>query len=305
MKTISIISPVYNEAEVIELFHTELRHILDRMADYRFEIVYVVDRSTDDTLTILKRIAATDDRVRILAMSARFGHQTALLAGIDHSHGDAVVMLDSDLQHPPSLIPRLVVEFENGFDVVYTVRSRSNLSSRLFYRLLSRMSNVPIDANAPDFRLISRRVADIFRFQIRERNQFIRGLVGWMGFSRTAVEFDVGKRAGGRSKYAFGRLLRFAAEGIVSFSKRPLQAAIVTGLIFSVLSLLLVIITFIQYFIYKSLPSGWTTLVIITAAFNGVQLIFLGVLGEYIGAIFDEVKARPHYIIEEQIGNDE
>jgi len=304
MKTISVVCPVYNEEQVIKLFHAELIRILDGLAGrYRSEVLYVVDRSTDRTLGILKELAV-DPRIRILALSARFGHQMSLLAGIDHSSGDAVVMLDSDLQHPPALIPRLIEEFEKGFDVVYTVRNDSPLSSRLFYRLLNRISDVPIDTNAPDFRLISRRVADVFRYQIRERNQFIRGLVGWVGFRRSAVEFNVAERAAGTSKYALGRLLRLAAEGIVSFSKRPLQAAIVTGLVFAALSLLLVVATLIQYFAYRSLPSGWTTLVIIISAFNGVQLIFLGVLGEYIGAIFDEVKGRPHYIIEEKIGLD-
>ena len=309
MRTLTVVCPVYNEEEVIAAFYAELNAVLATVADrYRADILFVVDRGTDRTLDILKDIAGRDGKVRILALSARFGHQMALLAGIDHSQADAVIMLDSDLQHPPDLIPVLLDAFEQGHDVVFTIRQVSpdtplfaRWSSRAFYKFLNALSRVPIIENAADYRLISRRVAQVFQTEIRERNQFMRGLMGWVGFRRTAIAFQVRSRGAGQSKYSLGRLFRFAIEGITSFSKRPLQAAIFVGFGFAFFALALVFVTLFQYFHYSRLPSGWTTIVILVAGFNGIQLIFLGIIGEYIGAIFDEVKARPHYIVEDRI----
>ncbi len=309
MRTLTVISPVYNEAEVIESFYRALNKELKLLADrYESRILFVVDRSSDGTLDILKRIAAADRSASILALSSRFGHQMSLLAGIDHADTDAVIMMDSDLQHSPSLIPTLLELFEQGYDIVYTIREDEQelgflrrLSARLFYRLINSLSKVPINESAADFRLISRRVARVFQSQIRERNQFLRGLFSWVGFRSVGVPFRVGTRAAGKSKYSLGRLIRFGMQGIVSFSKRPLQAAIVVGFVFAAFGFINAVITFVDYFVYSSLPSGWTTLTILISVFSGVQLIFLGIIGEYLGAIFDEVKARPHYIVEEKV----
>jgi glycosyltransferase involved in cell wall biosynthesis len=309
VKTLTVVCPVYNEEEIIEAFYTELKDVLLSLEGaYQSKIIFVVDRGKDATLDILKRIARSDHSVLVLALSSRFGHQMSLLAGIDHCDSDAIVMMDSDLQHPPALIPRLLQEFEKGHDIVYTLRQDSpetgflkRTTSKLFYRLINCISKVPISESAADFRLISRRVAELFQNQIRERNQFMRGLFSWVGFKRTGVPFEVGKRAAGRSKYSVGRMVRFATDGVVSFSKRPLQAAILLGLAFAAFGFLLIVITVIQYFLYRSLPPGWATLVILLSLFNGIQLVFMGIIGEYIGAIFDEVKARPHYIVEEKI----
>jgi polyisoprenyl-phosphate glycosyltransferase len=309
-KTLSVVCPVYNEEALIEHFHAELSAAIAPLEErYRIGILYSVDRCTDRTVEILRGIADRDRRVRVLVMSSRFGHQMSLVAGIDHSDTDAIVMLDSDLQHPPQLIPRMVEEFEKGYDIVYTIRQESpavgfvrRKASNLFYALINLISPVSIQENAADFRLISRKVARVFRTQIRERNQFLRGLFGWVGFRRTGLSFQVQPRAGGKSKYSLARLLRFASEGVVSSSKKPLQAAIALGLVFASFGFLLAVITFIQYFTIDQMPSGWTTLVIIISGFSGIHLIFLGIIGEYIGAIFDEVKARPHYIVDEDIG---
>jgi polyisoprenyl-phosphate glycosyltransferase len=309
MRTLTVISPVYNEAEVIESFYRTLRKELDGLAErYESRILFVVDRSSDATLDILKRIAAADRSVGILALSSRFGHQMSLLAGIDHADSDAVIMMDSDLQHPPSHISALLERFEQGYDIVYTIREDEQelgllkrLSARLFYRLINSLSQVPINESAADFRLISRRVARVFQTQIRERNQFLRGLFSWVGFKSVGVLFRVRTRAAGRSKYSLGRLIRFGMHGIVSFSKRPLQAAILVGFLFAAFGFINALVTLVQYFLYSSLPSGWTTLTILISMFSGVQLIFLGIIGEYLGAIFDEVKARPHYIVEEKV----
>lgn len=310
MKMLSVVCPVYNEEEVIGEFHRTLGATLDRIRDrYESEIIFVVDRSSDRTLEILRRIADQDRRVRVLALSSRFGHQMSLVAGIDHAKGDAVVMLDSDLQHPPELIPTMLEKFEEGHDIVFTIREDApdtglfkRWSSRLFYRFVNTLATVPLQESAADFRLISRRVAHLFRTEIRERNQFLRGLFSWVGFRKIGLRFSGQARRGGRSKYSLPRLLRFATEGVVSFSKRPLTAAIYVGFAFACFGLLVAVVTLVQYFSSSHLPSGWTTIVILISMFSGVQLVFLGVIGEYIGFIFDEVKARPRYVVEEAIG---
>jgi polyisoprenyl-phosphate glycosyltransferase len=236
----------------------------------------------------------------------------SLLAGIDHCKSDALIMMDSDLQHPPTLIPEMLKEFEKGYDIVYTIRKDrteigfgKRITSRLFYRMINRISEIPISESAADFRLISRRVVETFQKKIRERNQFLRGLFNWVGFKSTGIQFQVGMRRAGKSKYSLGRMMRFGMQGVVSFSKKPLQATIILGFIFATFGLLHAIVMFVLYFFYASLPSGWTTLTILISMFSGVQLISLGIIGEYIGAIFDEVKGRPHYIIQESINIDD
>jgi len=308
MKTLTVVSPVYEEEQVIEGFYKELKSVLSSLVGYASTILFVVDRSTDDTLDILERIALADRSVRVLSLSSRFGHQMSLLAGIDHADSDALIMMDSDLQHPPSLIPTLLARFEEGYDIVFTIREGGEgaaflkrVTSRLFYRLINKVSEVPILEGAADFRLISREVAYVFQTGIRERNQFLRGLFAWIGFRSVGVNFQSRNRGGGQSKFSWGRLFRFAAHGVVSFSKQPLQAAIYLGVSFALLGFLLALVTFVEYFTHRSWPPGWATIAILIPTFSGIQLIFLGVLGQYIGAIFDEVKGRPHYIVERKI----
>ena len=308
MKSLAVVSPVYNEEEVIEAFYRRLKGVLAGVSEsYDSTIIFVVDRSSDRTLEILKRLAETDRSLRIVALSSRFGHQRSLLAGIDHSNADAVVTIDSDLQHPPELIPDLLREFERGNDVVYTIREDveggflRRLASRVFYRSLNRIAAVPIQENAADFRLLSRRVVEVFQTQIRERNQFLRGLVAWVGFASVGVRFRVEKRKAGKSKYTLGGLVRFGIDGVVSFSKRPLQAAIYLGLVIALFGFAFAVFTVVDYFFSRDFPSGWATLTILLTIFSGTQLVFLGVIGEYIGTVFDEVKARPHYIVEERV----
>jgi polyisoprenyl-phosphate glycosyltransferase len=309
MNRLSVISPLFNEEAVICDFHKTLIGELDRLSPrYEAEIIYVVDPSPDRSLEILRQIARDDKRVKVIVFSSRFGHQMALLAGIDHASGDAIVMLDCDLQHPPSVIPVMLTQFEKGYDIVFTTREDAQetglirkISSRVFYGLINRLSEIPIAESAADFRLISARVGRVFRTQIRERNQFLRGLISWVGFKRVGIVFEARNRLKGQTKYSLGRLVRFGMQGVVAFSKKPLQAAIVVGFGFALCALLIAADSLFVYFYRGNLPSGWTTLAILISGFSGVQLIFLGVIGEYIGAIFDEVKARPHYIIEEKI----
>lgn len=313
MKSLSVICPVYQEEEVIESFYEELSAVLVGLADsYESTILFVVDRGQDSTLDILKRIAQHDRSVRILALSSRFGHQMSLVAGMDHCNADAVIMLDSDLQHPPSLILDMVKEFEKGNDIVYTLRQDTpaislfkRTSSKLFYRLINQMSEVPINESAADFRLISRRVVEIFQNDIREQDQFLRGLFGWVGFKSTGLTFPVRERKAGKSKYSLAQMARFGITGVVSFSKSPLIASTFIGFAFAAFGFINALVTLIQYVVFGSFPSGWTTIVMLLSIFSGTQLIFLGIIGQYIGAIFDEVKRRPHYIVEEKINFDD
>ncbi len=308
MKTLTVIAPVYNEEEVVLDFYRELKAELAKLSGYKTAMLFSVGRGTDRTLELLKDVAKKDKTVRILYLSARFGHQLQLLAGIDHADSDAVIMMDSDLQHPPSVISELLSEFEKGNDVVYTVREETTdqprlrkLCSDVFYAFLNRLSDVPISGNAADFRLISRRVADIIQKDIRERNLFLRGIFPWIGFNQSAVRFTAHPRRAGKSKYPLSRLVTFGLSGVVSFSRKPLRLAIVVGLLFALFGFLYALFTVIQYFFLDSLPSGYATLVVLLSVFGGLQLIFLGIIGEYVGAIFDEVKKRPHYIVDEKI----
>lgn len=305
-KRLTVISPVFNEEAVIEAFYRELKRCLLELAPaYESTILFVVDRCPDNTVNILQRIADEDASVRVLVMSSRFGHQMSLLAGIDHAQGDVYVMMDSDLQHPPSLIKDLIAAHEQGFDVVYTIRKDTEEQSWLrkvwgkaFYTLLRRLSNATIHENAADFRLITEKVARVFRRRIRERNMFMRGLVSWVGFNQKGIEYVAAARSAGRSKYSVMRMLRFAGNALLAFSSFPLKVSLIAGTLLSLAGFMYGLFTAFDYFINTQLPSGWATLVILITIFSGVQLICLGLVGAYVGAIYSEVKNRPHYIVD-------
>ncbi|MDO8619900.1 MAG: glycosyltransferase family 2 protein [bacterium] len=308
MRTLTIIAPVYNEEEVIADFYRELKVELGKLSGYSASMLFVVGRGSDRTLPILKELASKDKSLRVLWLSSRFGHQMQLLAGIDHAESDVLIMMDSDLQHPPSVIPKLLAEFEKGSDVVYTIREKTadqsfyrKWSSDIFYWFLNRISDVRISGNAADFRLISRKVAKVLQQEIRERNLFLRGIIPWLGFNQVGVHFVANPRKAGKSKYSLSHLITFGLAGVVSFSRKPLRVAIVVGLVVATLGFLYALFVTVQSFMSKSLPEGWATVIVLLSVFGGLQLVFLGVLGEYIGAIFDEVKKRPHYIVDEKI----
>lgn len=310
---LTVIAPVFNEEEVIGAFHARLSEVLASQANVNATILYVVDRCTDNTLEVLRALARRDPRAKVIALSSRFGHQMSLVAGIDNAlDSDAIVMMDSDLQHPPELIPELIDNFRRGFEVVYTVRRDTEdinplrkMAGNLFYRLLAKLSRIPMNANAADFRLISGRVAKILSTDFRERNMFLRGIFTWIGFRQTGIEYVAQKRAGGYSKYSLSKMLQLATAGILSFSTKPLQLGIFVGVIFSLLSFIMAMWTVVEFFLDKSIPSGWTTLVVLLLMFSGIQLIVLGIIGAYIGGIYEEVKNRPRYIIDEEISCDE
>ncbi len=308
-KSLSVICPVYNEQEIIKQFIIELVKVLKSVEEnYSWNIIFVLDRSTDSTLEILKEFVNQITNIKILVLSNRFGHQMSLVAGIDHCESDIIIMMDSDLQHPPELIPKLLDAYESGNDLVYTIRNKPSdanpikrLGSRFFYRLINFLSDVPLESGEADYRLISKRVASIFKNDIRERNQFLRGLFSWVGFTRKGIRYDSAERIYGESKYTWPRIIKFALSGIISFSRKPLQYAITVGLMLSLVGVLLATYSFFMYFYDEQVPSGWTTLSIVISIFGGMQFLFLGIIGEYIGSIFDEVKARPLYIVEDKI----
>jgi len=309
---LTVLTPVFNEEQVIAHFHERTSGVLDRLENVAARIVYVVDRCTDNTLEVLRGIVAADPRAKVIALSSRFGHQMSLLAGIEHSlNADAIIMMDSDLQHPPELIPELLAKHREGYDVVYTIRLDTEEGSflrkkagDLFYSALGKISQVPINPNAADFRLISGRVAKALSGGFRERNMFLRGLFTWIGFNQTGVEYTAEKRFAGQSKYSLSRMVKLAMAGILSFSTKPLQVSIFVGASFALLAFFLILYSVGKYFLVQSIPDGWTTLVVLLLLFSGIQLIVLGIMGAYVGGIYEEVKGRPHYIVQEEISNE-
>jgi len=304
--TVDIICPVYREAEGIQLFHDELAAVLDELDErYHSRVLYVLDPSSDETELRLRKICELDPRVTTLVLSRRFGHQAALVAGLEHATGDAVIMLDSDGQHPPQLIPDLLAAYEAGADIVQAVRKDSTTtswfkrwSSEAFYRLMSRMAAIDLQVGSADFRLMSRRVVAVFRDQLPESNPFIRGLTSWVGYTVTYVGFTSQERLAGRSKYSLRSLLEFAITGVTSFSKVPIRAAAVLGMAISALSVLYGCFILAAYLSQRYVPPGWTSMVAVMSFLGGLQLLFLGLIAEYVGQIFDEVKGRPRYLVD-------
>lgn len=306
--TLTIVAPVYNEREVIEIFIDTLGLQLQQLgAKYTCSIVLVVDRCSDGTEEIIARICRKNPAISAIFLSKRFGHQNSLIAGIDHCKTDLCLMMDSDLQHPPSLIPEMLLLASQGHDIVQTIRVdkisspiRKFLSS-LFYLIMKKVTEVPITPAGADFRLINRKVIQVLQKEISERNLFLRGMIGWLGFNTAYLHFDVQERSGGRSKYSWRRLIRFALMGIISFSNKPLKLAMWLGFAFSSLAFILTAWIIGSWLVYDTLPSGWATLATMLSLFSGVQLLFLGIIGEYLGFIFEEVKGRPRYIVDRTI----
>lgn len=308
-RLLSIVCPVFREADTIDLFHAALLAALLPLRDrYAFEILYVVDPSKDDTESRLAAIASGSSEVTVIVMSRRFGHQAALLAGIEESSGDAVVMLDSDLQHPPELIPELVRRWEVGADIVQTLRQDDpslpwlrRTTSRWFYQLLLRIGSINLPAGAADYRLISARIAITLRNRFPERNPFLRGLMSWIGFNICYVSYEAAPRRTGTSKYRMATLLSFALNGIVSFSKVPLRLCIGAGIALALASVAFTVLQIAMYAAGNDAVPGWASLFGAVGIIGGIQLLFLGVIGEYVSIIFDEVKGRPRYLIERRI----
>jgi len=304
--TYSIIIPMYNEEEVIALTYAQLKNELSQLKE-QYELVFVNDGSHDQTAAIVTKFANSDEHVKLVNFSRNFGHQIAITAGIEHAEGDAIIVIDADLQDPPHIILQMIEKWKEGYEVVYGKRiSRKGetwfktFSAKWFYRILRTMTNVDIPADTGDFRLIDRKVADVLK-HLKEKNRFVRGLVSWVGFKQTSIEFMREERAAGQTKYPIRRMVQFALDGITSFSYKPLRIASYMGFIISFISFVYLIVILFQHFFTDSTVPGWTSLIGINLLFNGIILILLGVIGEYIGRIYDETKNRPLYIVSEVI----
>jgi polyisoprenyl-phosphate glycosyltransferase len=296
---VSVVAPVYNEEATIEEFYTRVCAALEGLP---FELVLVDDGSSDGSPMLLDRLAGTDPRVRVVALSRNFGHQTALTAGLDHAKGDAVVMLDADLQDPPELITTMLDHWRAGCDVVYAVRehrageSRFKLSTaRWFYTLFDKLAQVELQHNSGDFRLLDRRPLDAL-LSMRERNRFLRGMTVWVGYTQAAVPYQRDPRYAGETKYTLSRMLKFSLDAISSFSHRPLQLATLLGFVISTLAFIAIPVVIVLRLLGSYLP-GFSALTIVVLLLGGIELIAIGIIGEYVGRIYDEVKGRPLYLV--------
>jgi len=306
--SVSLAIPVYNEAEGLPRLLERAGSMLEGLPGTGHQMVFVDDGSVDQSLSLLEAAAARDPRILVVALSRNFGHQLALTAALDHTTGDVVVLMDADLQDEPEVIPRFLAEYRNGYDVVYARRRGRKegpllrLSYRIFYRLITWLSTIDLPLDAGDFGLVSRRVVEEMR-RAREHHRYLRGLRRWVGFRQTGIVVDRAARHAGETKYGFRRLLRLASDGIFAFSTMPLRAASLTGMWAVGASLLYVIYTTYAKFVLHQAPRGFTALVFLITFFGGINLLFLGVLGEYIGRIYEEVKGRPLYVVERLIGH--
>lgn len=305
---VSVVIPCYNEEPVIMKTYEEVRKVMLEN-NYDYEIVFVDDGSKDRTLEILKDIASKDDNVVVVSFSRNFGHQPAVSAGIKYSTGDVAIIIDADLQDPPNVIPEMIkIHLEQGANVVYGVRRErkgesffKKFTAKLFYRLLNLLSDVKFPLDTGDFRLIDKKVIEEFK-KLKERDKYIRGLISWMGFKQVPIYYDRNPRFAGETKYPFKKMLRFALTGIFYFSDKPLKLATTLGFITTFIGLALAIYVILVRLINPSqaIP-GWASTMITIIFMGGIQLITIGIIGKYIGNIFDEIKGRPEFIVKEII----
>ena len=302
MKTISIVVPVFNEEDNIEHFYESVCKVMEPLA-YDFELIYVDDGSKDRSREILHGLEKQDERVQSIFLARNSGHQLALTCGLDNADGDAVITMDGDMQHPPELIPVLLEKWEQGYEVVQTIRKTTEgvsamkkLTSYYYYKLLNKLSNVHIQEGGSDFRLMDRVVVKAFR-RYREHARFIRGMIGAMGFRQVQIEFVAPKRFAGVSKFSPRKMLNFAIDGVLAYSNLPLRLGLYIGTISGLISLLMILHVFVSKYVLNDAVAGWATLTACVLFFGGMQMIVLGILGEYLGRVFEEVKHRPLYLI--------
>ena len=307
MARITIVIPVYNEQDCLEALFRRLWALAETESD-EYRLLFVDDGSTDGSLEIIRRLAAEHAGVDYLSFSRNFGHEMATTAGLDHADGDAVVIIDADLQDPPAVIPDLVAKWREGYQVVYAQRRArkgerpaKRASSWLFYRIISALTDVPIPADTGDFRLMDRRVVEVFR-RCREQKRFVRGLISWAGFRQTAVQYERDPRAGGETKYGPLKLFRLAFDAVSGFSAAPLRVGIVLGLGVCVLSLILAAVVFVQKLVWGIDIPGYAMMATGLFFLGGVQLLVAGIVGLYIGQIYSQVQQRPLYVVQERTG---
>lgn len=298
----SIVVPVYNEEKVVFASYQRLKAVMDGVGE-EYEIIFVNDGSRDQTGPLVRELCRQDQRVKLIEFSRNFGHQLAITAGMDHAQGEAVVVIDADLQDPPEVIPEMIAKWKEGYDVVYGRRLKregetffKKFTAKVFYRFLRRMTDVDIPVDTGDFRLIDRKVCDALK-EVGERNRYVRGLISWLGFNQVAVYYQRHKRFAGETKYPLKKMMKFAFDAVTSFSNKPLKLASLTGVVLSGVSFLyLLVVVYLRLFTARTVQ-GWASILAVNLFFNGVILVTLGVIGEYIGRIFDEAKGRPLYVV--------
>ena len=312
MKKISVIVPMYYEEEVAEECYKRLKKVLEGLAEnYEYEIIFINDGSKDKTLNILENIAKENKSVKIISFSRNFGHQCAVTAGLKYVTGDAIVIIDADLQDPPELIPEMLKLWEDGNDVIYGKRkSRAGeskfklLTASMFYKTLNALSDVEIPKDTGDFRLVDRKVVEVIN-SLPEHNKFLRGLFSWVGFKQIPFEYERKERIAGKTKYPLGKMLKLAQDGIFSFSTKPLRIVGTMGIISILISIMILVYSILSYFFnWNELTAGWTSMMVTMTFLGGMILISLWMIGEYVGRIYDETKRRPEFIIEKTINID-
>lgn len=306
-KLISIVVPMYYEEKVADECYKRLKKVMDDN-EINYEFIFVNDGSKDKTFEILNKIAEEDKNTKIISFSRNFGHQIAVTAGVDKSKGDAVVVIDADLQDPPELIPKMIDLWNDGYKVVYAKRKKRKgesffklLTAGMFYRILDKMTDIDIPLDTGDFRLMDRDVVNVLK-TMNERNRFVRGMVSWVGFKQTPIEYERDERFAGETKYPLKKMIKFASDGIISFSAKPLRIMGSLGMFCVSISLIIFLYALIRKLANDvNVVSGWASIMTAVTFLGGVQLLSISVLGEYIGRIYDESKGRPLYVIEKEV----
>ncbi len=308
MKKISVIVPMYYEEKVAEECYNRLTNVLKNIKDYEYEIIVINDGSKDKTLEILEKLAQNDENLKVISFTRNFGHQAAVTAGLKYVTGDAIVIIDADMQDPPELIPEMLKLWEDGNEIIYGKRKTREgetafklLTAKMFYNTLNALSDVEIPKDTGDFRLVDRKVVDTINL-LPEHNKFLRGLFSWVGYKQTPFEYERKERFAGKTKYSLKKMLKLASDGIISFSNKPLKIVGGLGIISIIISICILIYALLSYiFKLNNLSSGWTSLMVAITFFAGVQLLSMWIMSEYIGRIYDETKQRPQYIVDKKI----
>ena len=308
-KTISIVISVYNEEKALHEFYREATPVFEALP-WNYEPIFVNDGSADASGQILAELAAADPRVRVINFSRNFGHEAAMLAGLDHSIGEGIVCMDADLQHPPESIPAIIEKFEEGYEVISMIRTKNEgagvikkITSAAFYRVLNMMSPVKFENNSSDFFAISKNVAEVLRQDYREKVRYLRGYVQSVGFKKTTLEFEARDREAGESKYSIRKLMHFSINALCSFSDLPLKLGIYSGIFVALCGVILMIYTIVNKFVYGA-PGGYSTIIVALCFMFAITLIIIGIIGEYISILFAEIKDRPIYIVHNVLNDD-
>lgn len=303
MKKVSILIPIFNEEESITFLYKELCTVINSLNEYNWEFVFVNDGSSDASLSKLFMLRAKDERIQIIDLSRNFGKEVAMLAGFDFVDSDALIIMDADLQDPPSLIPEMIKYWEEGYDDVYAKRSSRDgeswmkkMSSRFFYKILQKITDVNIQQDTGDFRLLDRVCVEALK-QLRESQRYTKGMFSWIGFNKKEILFDRAARVAGKTKWNYWKLLNLAIEGITSFSTAPLRVASLIGVLMSISAFVFMIVKFVKALLYGDPVQGYPSLMIVILFIGGVQILFLGIIGEYLGRVFHETKNRPVYFV--------